>query len=528
MRAAFLALCLLLADCVSAQPIFSVVFEHAIVVDGTGGPAFTADVGISGDRIAAVGQLQAFRALHRVDATGLVLAPGFIDIHSHAVGESNGGALGARPDAPNLIRQGVTSVLSGQDGSSPWPIADALAHFEVFPPAVNVGLFVGQGTLREHVLGPGSARADSTALEAMADMVRQAMTEGSFGLSSGLEYTPGMFADAKEITYLARASAPWGGLYISHVRDEGAGLMDSVEELISIAEGAGVPGQLTHHKVIGKDRWGATATSLARVNQARDDGQDITLDVYPYTASSTGMTILFPAWAKDGGLTALQSRLQDPETRVRIRKEVIAHIESERGGDPESIVAASCGFDASLAGKSLGEMARRVGLEPTVPNAADVAIDLVLNGSCQGVFHSMSEDDVIRVLRSPHAMVASDGGVPAQGVGAPHPRSYGTFARVLSRYVRALGALTLEEAIHKMTGAPARRLGLPDRGVIRPGNVADLAVFRLDDVEDRATFENPHQLASGMQFVLVGGVAVLWQGSATGARPGRVLRKGAP
>ncbi len=508
-----------------SQPVFSVIFEDALVVDGTGATPRRADVGILGDEIGAVGDLRHRPAARRIDASGLVLTPGFIDIHSHAIGSGADGSLAARPLAENLIRQGVTAVWGGQDGSSPWPIGDALAYFDSHPAAVNTGLFAGHGTIRGQVVGLDDRPPSPEQMAVMQEMVRRAMVEGAWGLSSGLEYTPGMFATTDELAALARETAPFGGLYISHVRDEGGRLMNSVNELIDIAREAGVAGQLTHHKIIGKHRWGGTTESLARVEEAREEGLDITLDVYPYTASSTGITILFPSWSKDGGLAALQHRLEDPADRLRIRDDVIAHINSERGGDSATIVAANCSFDASLAGKSLADMATDRGLTPDVPNAADIAMELVSSGSCQGVFHSMSDDDVTRVMRSPHAMVASDGGVPAFGSGAPHPRSYGTFARVLARYVRDLEALTLAEGVYKITGAPASRLALSDRGRIAKGFKADVALFDLTAIQDLSTFGDPHQYATGMHYVMVNGVFVLEDGTITGARPGRSLRR---
>ncbi|MBO6574872.1 MAG: D-aminoacylase [Rhodothermales bacterium] len=509
-----------------AQPVYSVILENGLVVDGTGNASFEADVGLIGDRIGAIGDLSRARAATRVDATGHVVAPGFIDIHSHAVGSGAGGPLAARPHAENLIRQGVTSVFGGQDGSSPWPVGEALAFFDVSPAAVNVGLFAGHGTLRARIVGMDDREADPDELSAMRAAVRQAMHQGAYGLSSGLEYAPGMFASTDELAALSEEIAPFGGLYISHVRDEGGALMDSVDELIAISRASGAAAQLTHHKIIGKHRWGGTVESLARVEEARRAGLDITLDVYPYTASSTGLTILFPGWAKDGGLSGLQERLADPQHRARIRQDVIAHIHSERGGDPATIVAARCGFDDSLAGKSLADMARDAGLETSVENAADIAIDLVERGSCQGVFHSMGEEDVARVMKSEHAMAASDGGVPALGVGSPHPRSYGTFARVLAHYVRESGTLTLEEAVARMTSRPAARLGLHDRGELRPGAVADVVVFDPERVQDLATFRDPHRYAVGVSYVYVSGVAALQDGEPTGARPGKSLRKG--
>lgn len=509
-----------------SAPLYSVLIEGGTVIDGTGRPGYTADVGILDDRIADIGDLSAAKASIRIEAQGLVVAPGFIDIHTHADGsraETSGLAL--RPLAENYLRQGVTTVFGGQDGGSPLDLAAYLAYFDAVPSALNIGMFVGHGSIRAHIVGEDNRPATPAEIEAMKERVTGAMRDGAFGVSSGLEYTPGGFAPTHELVELAAASAPYGGVYISHVRDEGGGLLDSVTELIRIAEEGGVAAQLTHHKIIGKGRWGGTAASLAQVDEARSRGVDVTLDVYPYTASSTGMTILFPSWAQDGGFDALLTRLGDPAMRERIRSEVIAHIEVERGSDPATIVAASCRWDPSLNGLSLADMAAAGGLEPTVPNAADIAIRLVENGSCQGVFHSMSEDDVQRVMSHPAAMVASDGGVPEFGSGSPHPRSYGSFARLLARYVRELETLSLETAVHKITGAPASRLRLASRGVLRPGAIADVTVFDADSIQDHAAFGDPHRYATGVRHVFVGGRWTLQDGEPTGIRAGRSLRR---
>jgi dihydroorotase/N-acyl-D-amino-acid deacylase len=505
----------------SAQIDFSVIIEGGLVADGTGRALFRADVGLRGDRIEAVGDLAGEPAAVRVDATGLVVAPGFIDIHSHA-----DGSLARLPLAENYVRQGVTSVFGGQDGDSPLDLGTFLGGFDLEPAAVNLGMFVGHGSVRERVVGLDDRPATGAELEEMARLVDRAMRDGAFGLSSGLEYTPGRFASTGELVALAAATARYRGLYISHVRDEGGRLEESVREVIRIAEQGRVAGQLTHHKIIGKDRWGGTERSLALVDEARSRGVDVTLDVYPYTASSTGMTILFPAWAQDGGFEALQARLRDPADRERIRGDVIRHLVAERGADPSTVVASLCTWDSTRNGKSLADMARESGREATVETAADIAIELVEGGNCQGVFHSMSEDDVRRVMAHPFAMIASDGGVPEPGRGMPHPRSYGTFARVLARYVRELGTLTLPDAVRRMTYAPAARLGLRDRGVIRPGAVADVTVFDAGTIRDEATFGDPHRYATGVRHVFVAGRWTLRDGEPTGVRAGRTLRRG--
>jgi dihydroorotase/N-acyl-D-amino-acid deacylase len=310
------------------------------------------------------------------------------------------------------------------------------------------------------------------------------------------------------------------------MRDEAAGVVASVRETIAIGEQGGLPTQVTHHKLIGKAVWGRSAETLALLEEARRRGVDATVDAYPYTASSTGLAAaLFPAWALEGGPDALRRKVETPATRARVREVVLDKIRNERGGgDPANIRIAACGFDPSLEGKTLAGILVGRGLAPTVENAADLAVEIVEKGGASGVFHAISEQDVERILASPLTMVASDGEIPVFGRGAPHPRSYGTFARVLGVYVRERKLLTLEEAVRKMTSLPAARLGLADRGLVRPGMVADLVLFDPEAVRDRATFERPHQYAEGVFLVVVGGTVVLDGEGPTAARPGRVLR----
>ena len=519
---------LLFVPSVAAQTpsgAFTVILEGGAVYDGLGNAPLAADIGLVGDRISAIGDLSDREAALRLDVRGLAVVPGFIDIHSHATGttfETSG--LAREPLAENYIRQGVTSVIGGQDGGSPYPIGAFLARAEAQPAAVNVGLFVGHGTLRSHVIGGANRPPTETELRRMQAMVRQAMEDGAFGLSSGLEYAPGLYARTDELIALARATAPYDGLYISHIRDEGGRLLESVAEVIRVGEEGGVAAQITHHKVIGPSRWGGTEASLRLLDEARARGVDVASDQYPYTASSTGFTILLPGWSKEGGQEALVARLRDAETRARIHQDIVAHINAERGGDPSTIVAANCSWDAARNGKSLADMLKEANRPVTVEAAADLVMTLQEKGGCQGVFHSMSEEDVQRVMQHPMTMIASDGGIPSPGRGVPHPRNYGAFARVLGRYVRTLKILSLTEALRKMTSLPATRLGLADRGVLRVGAVADLAILDPATITDHATFARPHQVATGVRHVFVNGEAVLLEGNPTGARPGRALR----
>ncbi len=519
---------LCLAGSIRAQD-FSLILEGGTVYDGLGGPPVVADVGFAGDRIAVVGDLAGRAASRRLDVAGLAVAPGFIDIHSHATATTFvESGIARRPLAENELRQGVTTVLGGQDGSSPFPIGAFLREVEAHPPAVNVGLFVGHGTLRGRVVGQADRPPTPAERQRMEAMVAGAMADGAFGLSSGLEYTPGAFAATDELVALARVAGVHGGLYISHIRDEGGRLLESIAEVIRIAEEGGLPAQVTHLKVIGKRRWGRSADALRLLDEARARGIDVAADQYPYTASSTGLTILFPDWSKAGGTEALRNRLAEPAARARIRADIVKHLDEERGGDPATVVAADCPWDASLNGKSLADILAGRGLPGTLDNAADVAMELQEKGGCTGVFHSMSEADVRRIMVHPMTMISSDGGIPEPGAGMPHPRNYGAFARVLGRYVRARKVLSLPEAIRKMTSLPARRLGLDDRGVLRPGAVADVVVFDPAAVADHATFASPHQYATGVRHLFVAGQAVLRDGTPTGARPGRALRHRLP
>jgi dihydroorotase/N-acyl-D-amino-acid deacylase len=504
---------------------YSILISDVFLIDGTGAPGQTADVAVAGDRIAAVGDLDDAEAAVRIDGSGLVLAPGFIDIHSHATSSSiEDSPVVKRPLAENYIRQGVTTVIGGQDGSSPLDIGAALAFLDQNPASINVGLMIGHGSIRAFVVGAEDRPASPDELERMTEFVERGMEDGAFGISSGLEYTPGQFASTEELIAVSRPAGARGGLHTSHIRDEGGGLLESVAEIIRVGEESGARPHITHHKVVGKGRWGLSSESLGLIDEARERGLEAASDVYPYTASSTGLTILFPAWAKDGGFERLQERLLNAETRSSIRSDVIDHINAERGGDPATIVAARCNFDRSFDGKSLADILRERGRQVTVPAAADVAIELILGGGCSGVFHSMSEEDVTRIMQHPMSMISSDGGIPEPGAGVPHPRNYGAFARVLARYVREDSVLTLPEAVHKMSGLTAARLGLPERGVVRVGAVADLALFDPDRIRDTARFGDPHHMAEGMHTVIVSGVRVLADGRMTGQRPGRALR----
>jgi dihydroorotase/N-acyl-D-amino-acid deacylase len=507
------------AASVSAQD-YDLILRNGRVVDGTGSPWYRADVAIRGGMIAAVAPTIAGTARREIDVADRVIAPGFIDVHSHG-----GGGIFEVPTADNYVHQGVTTLIAGPDGSSALPIGPWLDSLAALPRTVNMGTMVGQGTIRSRVMGSVNRRATPEELDRMRALAEEAMRDGAFGLSTGLFYVPGTFTPTEEVIELARVVGRLGGIHKSHMRNEAAGVVESVRETIRIGEEGGLPTQVTHHKVIGPGYWGASAETLRLIDEARARGVDVTIDQYPYTASATSIqAALLPAWALEGGMQRTRERLADPAQRARMRDESARIIELERGGgNPDNIVLSSCGWDASLAGKTLGDVMEMRGLEMSLHGAADAAFWITEQGGCGGIFHAIGEDDLVRIMRHPATMVASDGDVIVFGRARPHPRSYGTFARVLSEYVRERGVLGLEEAVRKMSALPAQRMGLLDRGLVRPGTVADIAVFDPATVRDLATFEDPHQYAEGFSLVIVAGEVVLDGDRITEARPGRVL-----
>jgi len=503
-----------------ASERYDLLVRRGRVLDGSGNPWVRADVGIRGDRVAAVGDLPEATATRVIDASGLYVAPGFIDTHTHAgsglVDETLGGA---QP----LLAQGITTVLVNPDGGGEVDLAaqrDALLRHGV---GVNVGQLVPHGSVREAVIGMEARPPSADELERMRALVRRGMAEGAWGLSSGPFYAPGSYADTPELVALARVAGEHGGAYQSHVRDESdytIGVLAAVDEVITVAREAGLPGIVTHVKVLGPASWGLAAAVRLRIEGARADGVEVWADQYPYDASGTGLgAALLPRWAEAGGRDALRRRLADPDTRARIRAEMAANL-ARRGG------AARIGFrrvvsDPSIEGQTLAAVAKARGTDPV-----DVAIALVDAGSPSVVSYAMHEDDVRELLRQPWTMTASDGGLVPLGEGVPHPRLYGAFPRKIRRYVVDERVVGLEFAVRSMTGLPAAVFRMRDRGQLRPGAFADVVVFDLGRLRDRATYDSPHQLAEGMVHVLVNGRPAVADGAFTGERAGRVLRRG--
>jgi len=502
-----------------SQNSYDIIISNGRVIDGSGNPWYEADVAINGERIVRIGDLSSDTGSQVIDANGLIVAPGFIDPHTHALR----GILDV-PNAESALLQGVTTLTEGNDGTSPFPVDEhyqTILDKQISP---NWGIFVGHGTIRSQIIGAEDRDPTRDELEQMKDMVQQAMQHGALGLSTGLFYVPGSFASTEEVIELSKVAAKHGGIYISHMREEAAQLIDSVNETIRIGEESGIPVQMTHHKVIGVENWGSSVESLRLVDQARERGIDITIDQYPYTASQTGINALIPQWAQEGGRVRMLERIESPETRAAIKNEVVLKILYDRGGgDPKNIFISRNTWDPSMTGKNLAELTVEAGMNPTPENASEVVFEILKGGGATAVYHAINTDDVDRIMQHPVTAIGSDGPVGIFGEGTPHPRQYGTFARVLGHYVRERAVLTLEDAVRKMSSQTARRLGIHNRGLLTEGYYADIAIFDADEIIDKATFEEPHQYAIGIKFVLVNGQVVVEQGQHTGRRPGKII-----
>jgi dihydroorotase/N-acyl-D-amino-acid deacylase len=429
------------------------------------------------------------------------------------------------PDAQSAARQGVTLALGGPDGGGPWPFGAYLDSADRAGLGINVAYLTGHNTIRREVMGTANRAPTQAELARMTGMVGQAMHEGAFGISTGLRYIPGFYSKIDEVIALSKVAADSGGIYTSHLREEGLGLFEGVGEALEIGRQAHIPIVLTHHKAIGQQMWGKTTVTLHMVDSARAAGTDVMIDQYPYTASSTSLDVLVPPWALEGGRTELAKKLQNPVLKDSITRGVIDYLVNDRGGgDIKRVQFANVAWDHTLDGKTLYDWAVRKGIAPTPQKAAPLVLEGVVNGGASMVFHVIDEGDVRRIMAHPMTMIGSDGRLSRPGDGVPHPRNYGTFPRVLGEYVRVQHVLTLEQAVHKMTGMSAKRLGLANRGCIRAGCFADITVFDPATIADKGTFTQPHQYPVGIDWVIVNGTPVVAEGKFTEARPGRVLR----
>ncbi|WP_164157049.1 N-acyl-D-amino-acid deacylase family protein [Sandarakinorhabdus rubra] len=512
---------LLFATAAPAQPAtdYDVIIRGGTLVDGTGSPRRAADIAIKGDRIAIVGTVPATATAQRVvDASGRIVAPGFIDPHSHAApGIETAPLAGAKP----ILLQGITTVMINPDGGGPADLAPQIAKLRTLVPGVNVIPVIGHNGVRRAVMGLANRKPTPAEQARMEALVKQAMDLGAYGLSSGPFYVPGKYSETSELIGLAKVAARYPhAFHTSHIRDESSydvGVIAAVKEVIDISRAAGLTGVVTHMKMLGPSVWGKSAEAIAMINKARAEGLSIWADQYPYAASGSGLQpSLVPAWAQEGGATALAKRLQNPEQRARIRKEMAANLERRAGAN--AIQIRNFPPNRSLEGKRLDEIARARQMDPL-----DVAIDMLKQGGAGIVSFNMNEKDLEALMQQPWMMTSTDGGLVTFGEGAEHPRAYGAFPRKLRRYTLDKGVITLEEAIHRSSGLTADVFAIPDRGVVKPGAYADVIVFDPATVTDTATYDKPHSYSKGIDDIFVNGRAAVIGGVVQPDRAGRVL-----
>lgn len=546
----FVAALLLIAICSLAQSQFDLVITNGHIIDGTGSPWYSGDVGIRGGRVAAIGNLADASRAKTIDAHGMVVAPGFIDM----LGQSELTIL-VEPRLPSKIYQGITTEITGEGGSAA-PLNDAIVHadhagyehYRITPDwrtlgeyfariekqgmGINLASYVGATQVRRMVLGDDDKQPSPPQLDQMKELVRRAMRDGAVGVSTALEYAPAPYAKTEELIALAGEASKFGGIYATHMRNESDSVLEAIDEALRIGREGHVPVEIWHIKVAGKQNWGRMPEVVAKINQARQQGMDVTADTYAYPAWFNSFSAFIPPWAHDGGDAKLIERLKDPATRTRIRKDMMTPSkdwdnEWDEISGPEAILIGVVQNPKllPLQGKRLSEIAKMWGKDPM-----DALFDLLIedNAFTNVAVFGMSEPDVVLALEQPWVSIDNDSsGTSPDGILGqehPHPRAYGTFPRILRKYVREEHKLTLEEAIHKFSALPAQRMRLTDRGVLKAGMWADVVIFDPATIHDVATFENPNQLSQGMEYVLVNGVPVIAQGKMTGSLPGKVLR----
>ncbi|RCR67340.1 N-acyl-D-amino-acid deacylase family protein [Larkinella punicea] len=500
---------------------FDLVIKNGRVVDGTGNPWYYADVAIQNGKVARIGKIPATDGKTVIDAKNQLIAPGFIDVHTHVEG-----SLQDRPGAENFLYDGVTTLVTGNCGGSATNLRTFFDSLRIGGFSPNLASMIGHNTVRLKVMKMAFREPTAKEQTEMEALVEQAMKDGAVGISTGLIYTPGTYARTPEIVNLAKMASRYGGVYASHMRNEGQDVKKAIEEAIQIGREAGIPVEISHFKVASKPIWGSSVETVAMVEAARREGLDVTVDQYPYTASSTSLSSIVPAWALADGDSATLVRFRDPATRTKIRKEMLDGLKKNDRKNFDYAVVAYYPADTTFNGMSISKINQKLGRKNNAETEADLVMELMEKCNMkriQMVYHTMSEDDVATIMRYPNTMIASDAGVTRYQSGMPHPRGYGTNARVLGRYVREKKVIPVEEAVRRMSSLPAQRFKLDDRGILKPGYAADLVIFDEKTVSDQSTYDVPHAYSTGFSYVLVNGIPVIESGKHTGKRPGQVL-----
>lgn len=514
----FILICLWMPLTAAGQG-YDLVLTGGRIIDGTGNGWFYGDIAIEAGKIAAIGKLDVSHADSVIDVKGLIIAPGFIDVHTHI--ERNDLIV---PTADNFIFDGVTSVVTGNCGSSETDLARYFFQLDSVRTSVNVATLIGHNSVRNAVMGSSQRDPAPEEQAHMEALVAEAMRAGAVGLSSGLIYTPGTYSKTSEVIGLAKTAAKFNGLYASHIRSEGDQVSAAIEEAVNIGRQARIPVEISHFKVTYKPNWGRSVGTLSQVEKARREGVDVTVDQYPYVASSTTLNTVLPAWAFSGGKDSLMMRLNIASERKKIKAEMLKSLKNKKFRSYAYAMVARYSADTTLNGKNISEINRLKGRKARASDEAETILEMVENGSAQMVFFSMNEEDLTRIMQYPFNMFASDAGIARWGSDMPHPRTYGTNARVLGHYVRALKVIRLEEAIRRMTSLPAQKFQLRDRGLIREGMAADLVVFDENTVSDESTFQKPHAYSTGFSWIIVNGAITMAHGKHTGLRNGQILK----
>jgi N-acyl-D-amino-acid deacylase len=497
---------------------YDCIIRHGRIVDGSGNPAYFADVAIKDGRVVAIGKISA-SATKEIDAKGMIVAPGFIDVHTHA------DEIVEQPKAENFLRMGVTTLVVGNCGGSELNVGKLFTDIEREKISPNVATLIGHNTVRQKAMGGSFDRLPTLEeLEKMKALVDEAMKDGAVGLSTGLIYLPGVFSKTDEIVELAKIASRYDGIYASHMRHEDSQIFDALDEVFRIAREAQIRAEVSHLKLSGERAWGKAENVIAYIEKQRAAGLDITHDQYAYTASSTTMRQLIPDDAFDGGKETFLKLINNPETKAGLVFRMKEKIKARGREDYAYAVIASYRHDPSLNGLNIVEAARKTRGTDTLDDQIEMILDLEKNGSASGVFHGMNEADLQKFMQHPNTMIACDSGLREFGKGVPHPRGYGNNARVLGRYVRELKVLRLEDAIRKMTSLPANTFRLKNRGLLKEGFWADIVIFDPEKVTDPAAFNDPHHYALGIPYVLVNGVSVISNNEHTDAKPGHGLR----
>ncbi|MDG2448100.1 MAG: amidohydrolase family protein [Saprospiraceae bacterium] len=512
---------LTVTDCKKTSTTYDLIIQNGIIVDGTGAPAYRASIAVKKDRIVKISKedIAAAETVKLINAIDLIVSPGFIDMHTNV--EVN---IQEYPSAENFIRQGITTIMASlHSGDQAFPLD---IYADTLKMAPNMGYFAGHTWIRKQVMGLENKSPSTEEMDSMKYYVEATMRQGALGLSSGLEYVPGNYADEAEIVELALIAAQFNGIYFTHMRNEGSGLLESIRESINIGKKANISVQINHLKATGQTQWGWSKKALTLIDSARQEGVDVSHDIYPYTAFSTISSILIPQWAMEGGQEGLRNRLADKTTSLRIKQEMAELFKRDAGGeDLTKIQFRDFKQNPTFSGKTLADYATHLGLPLTLETGIDLILDLELQGGFIGIFHAMSEDDIEHFLQHPTTMIDSDGDLLNFGEGHPHPRCYGAFPKVLGHFVRDQKVISLENAIHKMTYLPAEKIGLKDRGHIRKGAIADLVIFDFATINDNSTYTDPHHFPSGIKHVLINGEMVLEEEELTGQLPGKWMRR---